>query len=460
MPRFDNEGFNPNKRISNDSRDRSVPEGENYYKHSESDYGFGRINNSGEVIDNQNAYGNFSSSRPSYEQELAPPQRNYRQIQNEYQPEVLRDYDAERRRENRERAQQRTQSSGRSILNQDKPAHAEKPKKPRAAARKNPKATAKKILVAIIAVLLAFLLAGILFANAVLGKINYDQNMPNQYVASGQLENSMSVTNILLLGVDARTGEDSESSRADTMMLVSIDRKHHCIKMTSFLRDTWVYIPALQDEQRLNAASAYGGYSGVVDTIEYNFGVDIDGYVVADFEMFKVLVDSIGGVEVDVTKAEAKEVTKHKARYGNVKLDAGHQTLTGEQALAYCRIRKIDTDFVRTQRQRTVIQSILKEVKKGNPIKIAKMALNSAPYIETNLSKTKLMLAAMAGVTCLRGEMVQQKVPFKGTWEYAYKSGMSVIAINTEQNKQMLIDSIYNKTAEQIKAENANADNG
>ncbi|MBR0412632.1 MAG: LCP family protein [Eubacterium sp.] len=467
MPRFDNQGFNPNKRIDNDNRDRSVPEDENYYKNVGDDSFANRSNYNGEVRDNQRPGDNYNA-RPYSQDELAPPQRNYRQIQRDYNPEVLRDFDAERRRENIERSQRQQQSrqsgsNGRSVLDIDNvktKAKAIRPQKNNAAAKSNPKAVAKKILIAIIALLLVFLLSGLLLMNAVLGRINYDDNIPNQYVASGQLEKSFRVTNILLLGVDARTGEDSESSRADTMMLVSIDRKHHCIKMTSFLRDTWVYIPALQDEQRLNAASSYGGYSGVVDTIEYNFGVDIDGYVVADFEMFKVLVDSIGGVEVDVTKAEAKEVTSHPKRYGNVKLKAGHRTLNGKQALAYCRIRKIDTDFVRTKRQRTVIQSILKEVKKGNPFKIAKMALNSAPYIETNLSKAKLVAVALGGMTCLRGEMVQQKVPFKGTWEYAYKNGMSVIAINVDKNKQMLIDSIYNKTAQQIKIEDANADNG
>ena len=97
------------------------------------------------------------------------------------------------------------------------------------------------------------------------------------------------------------------------MMLISFDREHGCIKMTSFLRDSWVYIPVADKKQRLNAACTYGGYSGVVDTIEYNFGVDIDGYVVADFEMFKIMVDSIGGVEVEVTEKEANEVTNHPA---------------------------------------------------------------------------------------------------------------------------------------------------
>jgi len=283
----------------------------------------------------------------------------------------------------------------------------------------------------------------------VFGKINYDKGHKNQYVAAADLQSSSAVKNILLLGVDARADEDSETSRADTMMLISVDTKHKCIKMTSFLRDTWVYIPAKDGEQRLNAASTYDGYGGVVDTIEYNFGVKIDGYVVADFSMFQVLVDSIGGVEVEVTEKEANEVTNHPGRYGNVVLEPGKQVLTGEQALAYCRIRKIDTDFNRTQRQRTVVTSILNKAKKGGPFTLYKMASASAKYIETDLSKAQLTGIAAAAVRCLGGGMPQEKVPFEGTWEYANKGGASVIAINVEKNKEMLIDYIYNQDGKQ-----------
>ena len=85
-----------------------------------------------------------------------------------------------------------------------------------------------------------------------------------------------------------------------------------------------------------------------------------------------------------------RRVTNHPERYGNVTLEAGDNKLTGEQALTYCRIRKIDTDFVRTQRQRTVMSAILKKAL-TNPFKLYKMAYNSAPYIETDLSKGEFM---------------------------------------------------------------------
>ena len=407
MPRFDKEGFNPDTRIRNDARDRSVPEDENYYGSGLPDLEmFSRRAGNGEVRDRQ---------------EVAPPRRSTRQESDRFQPAVTRDVGEAQRRRNAQSAKQQ-----------------------QAVRKKKQAARIKRKLIAVV-IIAVILISPVLMASGVLGKISYDDHVANQYVSAAALESSHSVKNILLLGVDARADEDSETSRADTMMLISVDTKHHCIKMTSFLRDTWVYIPAKDGEQRLNAASTYAGYSGVVDTIEYNFGIDIDGYVVADFQMFQVLVDSIGGVQVDVTEEEANEVTSHPGRYGDVVLEPGDQVLTGEQALAYCRIRKIDTDFNRTQRQRTVVTSIINQAKKGGPLRLYKMASASAKYIETDLTKSQLLSIATAAVRCLSGGMPQEKVPFEGTWDYANKGGASVIAIDVEKNKEMLIDYIYHQ---------------
>lgn len=433
MPRFDKEGFNPNKRIHNDEKDRSVPVDENYYANGESDFDlYDKYN--GEVVDRQN-----SVDINEYLNSFEPPVRSERQRQEHFVPEMARDFDRERRRDNQRNADKRQASK-----------HKSKPQKPK---RRKSASPFKKILLAIIAIILAIVILVVGLINGVLGKITYDEKRDNEYVASSDLHDNMMVKNILLLGVDARTGENGNESRADSMMIVSVDMKHKCIKMVSFLRDSWVKIPAIDGEQRLNAACAYDGYSGVKDTIEYNFGVKIDGYVVVDFEMFKVLVDSIGGVKIDVTKEEAKEVTNHKKRYGNVKLEAGEQKLNGEQALAYSRIRKIDSDFMRAKRQRTVMQSILSSVKSGNPFKLYKMARGSAPYIETDLTKSQLKRLAISAVMSLSGDMVETRVPFDGTWDYAYISGCSVIRIDAEKNKEKLIEYLYKMSAEEIKAQ-------
>lgn len=429
MPRFDEEGFNPKKRIDNDSRDRSVPVDEDYF--NQNDF------NSDDVIDNQNT---SDIDLDAFMKEFDEPKRSARQSADDFVPQVYVDRDAEKRRENEERARKRRESSP----------------PPRRKRKKNSGANkAKNIFRAIIAVILVVIIGAGCFVGNAMGKVTYDDKRKNQYVSRSDLARSSSVTNILLLGVDARNPKDDTASRSDSMMLISIDKAHNCIKMVSFLRDTWVYIPCIDKKQRLNAACQYDGYNGVVDTIEYNFGIDIDGYVVADFEMFKVLVDSIGGVEVEVSEKEAKEVTSHKGRYGNVKLDAGKYKLTGEQALAYCRIRKIDTDFMRAYRQRTVMQAILKSVKSANPIKLVSMASKAAPYIETNLSKAKIISSGLKALPCI-GDMAEVRVPFDGTWQYATIGGASVITIDVDKNKEQLKDLIYNKTAAEIKAEQNN----
>lgn len=429
MPRFDEEGFNPKKRIDNDSRDRSVPVDEDYF--NQNDF------NSDDVIDNQNT---TDIDLDAFMKEFDEPKRSARQSADDFVPQVYVDRDAEKRRENEERARKRRESSP----------------PPRRKRKKNSGANkAKNIFRAVIAVILVAVIGAGCFVGNAMGKVTYDDKRKNQYVSRSDLAHSSSVTNILLLGVDARNPKDDTVSRSDSMMLISIDKAHNCVKMVSFLRDTWVYIPCIDKKQRLNAACQYDGYNGVVDTIEYNFGIDIDGYVVADFEMFKVLVDSIGGVEVEVSEKEAKEVTSHKGRYGNVKLDAGKYKLTGEQALAYCRIRKIDTDFMRAYRQRTVMQAILKSVKSANPIKLVSMASKAAPYIETNLSKTKIISSGLKALPCI-GDMAEVRVPFDGTWQYATIGGASVITIDVDKNKEQLKDLIYNKTAAEIKAEQNN----
>ena len=429
MPRFDEEGFNPKKRIDNDSRDRSVPVDEDYF--NQNDF------NSDDVIDNQNT---TDIDLDAFMKEFDEPKRSARQSADDFVPQVYVDRDAEKRRENEERARKRRESS---------PPPRRKRKKSSGANK------AKNIFRAVIAVILVAVIGAGCFVGNAMGKVTYDDKRKNQYVSRSDLAHSSSVTNILLLGVDARNPKDDTVSRSDSMMLISIDKAHNCVKMVSFLRDTWVYIPCIDKKQRLNAACQYDGYNGVVDTIEYNFGIDIDGYVVADFEMFKVLVDSIGGVEVEVSEKEAKEVTSHKGRYGNVKLDAGKYKLTGEQALAYCRIRKIDTDFMRAYRQRTVMQAILKSVKSANPIKLVSMASKAAPYIETNLSKIKIISSGLKALPCI-GDMAEVRVPFDGTWQYATIGGASVITIDVDKNKEQLKDLIYNKTAAEIKAEQNN----
>ena len=109
---------------------------------------------------------------------------------------------------------------------------------------------------------------------------------------------------------------------------------------------------------------------------------------------------------------------------------------------------------MRAKRQRTVINAILNEVK-TNPIKLYKLANGSAPYLETDLSKGELKRLVLAAVPCLTKERTDARVPFDGTWQYANINGASVISVDTKKNKEMLIEYIYEKTAQEILAEEA-----
>lgn len=447
MPRFENKGFNPEKRNRNNDLDRTVPIEENYYGYSPIDLNFNdRQREDNPVRSNQGGinpcddfedhlYNPMPDNYNTRRQRSAAPQH--------FTSETANDFDRTPPRQPKRQA-----------AKSDKPQRNRKSAPPdsgnKSTKGKMPKlSVGKQILLFILVIVL--IMAG--SVSVVMGRVNYNDKTENTAVSADALQSSAMVKNILLLGVDARSGEEGDQTRSDTMMLISLDMKHHCIKMISFLRDTWVYVPALGYEQRLNAACSSGGYSGVVDAIEYNFGIDIDGYAVVDFEMFKVLVDSLGGVEVDVTEAEANEVTNNPYRYDYVTLDSGKYKLSGEQALAYCRIRKIDTDFVRTERQRTVMNAILTSAKHSNPFKLYKMAFNSAPYIETDLGKGELVKLVLQAAACITGDFHQTKVPFDGTWSYATIKGNSVISIDTQENKDMLIDYIYNKSSSDIKAE-------
>ena len=306
MPRFEQEGFDPRRRRENDALDRTVPE-EDRHLDPEVDLDFNRRQR--DVIDRQDESGinpcdyrdPYAPSAPynqindddpnGYIEPPAPPRR--------FESERPADFYTDRsntptptRAHHRERTSRDPRTVSRSHAPTDK--HGKPPKKGKGSKK-------AKVGLSIFCVLLALIIILVGCATGVLGKITYNAHKENEYVTASNLKSDPRVKNVLLLGVDARPKDKASASRSDTMMLISVDSVHHTIKMTSFLRDIWVYIPCKDMSQRLNAACQYGGYSGVVDTIEYNFGVKIDNYVVADFEMFQVLVDAIGGVEVKVT---------------------------------------------------------------------------------------------------------------------------------------------------------------
>ncbi len=260
----------------------------------------------------------------------------------------------------------------------------------------------------------------------------------NEYISSFELKSSPFVSNILLLGVD---GNADSSSRSDSMILISVDFAHAKIKLTSFLRDSWVEIPSKGRKGKLNSACTYGGPQLVVDTIEYNFGVDIDHYVMVDFKMFTQIIDSLGGVEVEVTEKEAKFInntTRQTVESGeNIRLN-------GEEALVYCRIRKLDSDYMRTYRQRKVISALISQAKNAGIASLIETMNNIFPLIQTDMSAAEITgLAYKAGIGVLAFDIEQNRVPIDDHMTPKTINGQWVESLDIEATKEYLQDYIY-----------------
>ncbi|PKK38879.1 Cell envelope-associated transcriptional attenuator LytR-CpsA-Psr, subfamily F2 (as in) [Clostridiaceae bacterium JG1575] len=190
-------------------------------------------------------------------------------------------------------------------------------------------------------------------------------------------KNYKKVTNILVLGIDSSNG----SGRSDAMMLVSVDSSTRQIKLTSLIRDSYVYI-AGNGMDKLNHAYAFGGPSLALRAVNTNFDLDVQDFVTVNFSSTKSIVDALGGLNLKLSKEEAKIIGAP---------GEGVQHLNGTQVLNYARIRKIDNDFQRTSRQRNVMTAVLQDLMKLGPIEKAKAAEHLLPMVKTSLSNSKIL---------------------------------------------------------------------
>lgn len=308
----------------------------------------------------------------------------------------------------------------------------------------------KKIAVSIISILLVLVIVLVGYVYKVIGSLNYmpETHTDNAYISDSELHSNDDVLNILILGTDER--ESQANYRSDTMMLLSIDKKNKALKLTSFLRDSWVYIPARDQYAKLNAACTYGGAQMVIDTIEYNYKVKIDNYVMIDFDIFKTIVNGIGGITLKITKAEAANITKE----GGFKCKAGTRHVQGRTALWYARIRHLDSDFNRTARQRKVLSAIMDQVKKCSIPTLLSTLESVLPEIQTDIDKNLLISLGMkALLSYMKYDIVEQQIPAKGTWWNATVGGQAVLKFNSDENIDILKEYIYDKSVEDIKGE-------
>lgn len=226
------------------------------------------------------------------------------------------------------------------------------------------------------------------------------RDMVKKWYYNGEPVSSSNVLNVMLIGEDTRGDEISESgTRADSAIIGSVNTQTGEVLLTSILRDSYVYYETTPGDEstgrygKINGAMAFGGIDCYINAVERMFKVNIDNYVIVNFTSFQNIIDSLGGVTVTMSAAEIREINNHPNTYGGVSIngEAGDLLLSGEQALAYCRIRHLDSDNVRADRQKTVLLSLFKKVKDASTMKLAELATTLMPYVKTGFSKKEIL---------------------------------------------------------------------
>ncbi|GFR35420.1 LCP family protein [Thermobrachium celere] len=254
--------------------------------------------------------------------------------------------------------------------------------------------------------------------------------------------------NILLIGIDARA--EGEPARTDSIILATIDTNNKTIKLTSFMRDMYVPIPGYKPH-KINTAFFLGGPELLLKTLNQDFQVNVQYYISIDFNAFQDVIDALGGIEVEVKDYEVNEINKYikevNGKNSTLLTAPGYQKLNGQQALSYCRIRKVGNgDYERTERQRRVLGLLIDKVRGVSFFKLPELAKAVLPYIKTNIPTTKLMNIAYTAYKFGNTPVETARVPFDNTFEETYVNGMSVLLPDFQKNVVMLEKFLYSSS--------------
>ena len=258
--------------------------------------------------------------------------------------------------------------------------------------------------------------------------------------------------NILLLGTDSRQDE-TEGSRSDAIMVCSVNKQSGAIRLTSLARDMWLRFPDTQMSNKLNTAYRFGGPNLAMKTVNDLLGLNITKYAVVNFYSFCDIIDAMGGIELTLTSAEINVINRSTEAYGGdmgetISPDAQTAVLSGAQALAYARIRKLDNDFGRTQRQRHVIAAVLRKAMQMRFAEQIALIRRCFDCVKTNLSLSDAVQLGSVVLTCGTDDMQELSLPMKGQFRYDSADGTSKLVVQPEKMRAQIQAFIYGETGD------------
>lgn len=267
-------------------------------------------------------------------------------------------------------------------------------------------------------------------------------------IPDAEIQEDDDIVNILVLGTDSYDGALTKYARSDSMILVSINKTEKTVKLVSLERGMGVY---MEDGEKagewdlLTHAFRWGGAALVCDCVENHLRVEIDHYVRVTFTTVETVVDAIGGIDVELTEEEAGAM-----RYRFPEVHAGVNHMRGAVALRFARLRSLDSDWQRVERQRKVILATVEELK-GSSLKELNNLLDQVlPLIQTDMSMLEIADLMLYAPNFLESEFDQMTIPKEGT--YGYKYPVVGFAVDYEVNSQILRDFLYG-TGEEENAE-------
>ncbi len=240
------------------------------------------------------------------------------------------------------------------------------------------------------------------------------------------------ITNIAVFGIDS---EDGMKGRSDAIMILTLDEVHKKIKITSLPRDTYVDIPGRRLD-KINHAYAFGGPELAIKTINQNFNLDIRRFVSVNFTSMPAIIDAVGGVEVEVTDREAREISGIGG--------GGAHVLNGKQALRFSRLRKIDSDFERGRRQRDIMESTIEAALKAPVTSYPGVVSKVFPHLTTNLTSNQILNLGRKTVMSNISTIEQVQFPPRSMGKGQMINGVYYFVFDRAVGAKMLSDYIYN----------------